>query len=301
MSTAQESAKGFLANLKKTVKGESKGKDAIVLYGGPGMGKTSLAAQFKPLFVIDGSDNGYLDLVRNGQLPEGFDPVLADNWEKTRAVTKELIEYAKNVPDDKKDFRAVCFENLGGFATHLREVVIAKYRKRPLKGDDESYDTALIRFNGFGGHTGAKDALPEWEAWLQDIVTLGHNGIRPLLLGHATNGKADAADQASAYARVVLDIHAELSKVVDRLMGNVGLITMKPVIVTQGVGGKKSRVDENAEARVLKMFSSPQFQGKNRYGIQTEIDMGNSPQWAFHNMAKAMGYNVAAPKEEGDE
>ena len=298
MATAVESAKGFLANLKKTVKGESKGKDALVFYGGPGMGKTSLAAQFKPLFVIDGSDNGYLDLVRNGQLPEGFDPVVADTWEKTRQVTKELIEYAKSVPDDKKDFRAVCFENLGGFATQLREVVIAKYRKRPLKGDDESYDTALIRFNGFGGHTGAKDALPEWESWLQDIVTLGHLGIRPLLLGHAANGKADSADQASAYARVVLDIHAELSKVVDRLMGNVGLITMKPVIVTGAAAGKKARVDENAEARVLKMFSSPQFQGKNRYGIQTEIDMGTNPGRAFRNLARAMGYAMAEPEEE---
>lgn len=300
MATAVESAKGFLAQLKKTVKSECKNLDAIVLYGAPGMGKTSLAAQFKPLFVIDGSDNGYLDLVRNGQLPEGYDPIMADSWEKLRTVTKELIEYAKNTPDADKKFRSVCFENLGGFATHLREVVIAKYRKRPAKGDDESYDTALIRFNAFGGYSGAKDSLPEWEAWLQDIVTLGHHGIRPLLLGHATNGKSDSADQTSAFARMVLDIHPELSKVVDRLMGNVGLITMKPVIVAAAGAGKKARVDENAEARVLKMFSSPQFQGKNRYGIQTEIDMGTNPGRAWRNLARAMGANIPEPEETGE-
>lgn len=298
MQTAKDNAKSFISSLKKTVRGECKSKDALVFYGGPGMGKTSLAAQFKPLFVIDGTDNGYMDLVSHGQLPEGYDPVVADSWDKTREVTKQLIEYAKDTPDAEKPFRAVCFENLGGFATHLREVVIAKYRKRPNKGDDESYDTALIRFNGFGGHTGAKDALPEWEAWLQDIVTLGNLGVRPILLGHATNGKADSADQTAAYARVVLDIHPELSKVVDRHMGNIGLITMKPVIVAAAGAGKKARVDENAEARVLKMFSSPQFQGKNRYGIQTEIDMGTNPGRAFRNLARAMGADIPEPEDQ---
>lgn len=301
MSTAQESAKGFLANLKKTVRSDSKQRDSIVLYGAPGMGKTSLAAQFKPLFVIDGSDNGYLELVRNGQLPEALDPLVADTWEKTRAITQELIEYAKNKPEAEREFRAVCFENLGGFVSHLRDVVIAKYRKRPQKGDDESYDTALIRFNSFGGYASSKDMLPEWEAWWADITALSKLGIRPILLAHATNGKQDMADQSGAFARVVVDIPAALSAVVDRLASNIGYITMKPVIVTGAAGGKKARVGEDAESRVLKMYPSPQFQSKTRYGIKSEIDMGNSPEWAFYNLATAMGYNVPAPKEKGDE
>lgn len=298
MTTVASSAKSFLAGLSKTVTGASQGKDAFVLYGGPGMGKTSLAAQCgggKPvLFVIDGSDNGYADLVRNGQLPAGLDPILADSWATLRATTKSLIEVAKETPPAERPFNAVAFENLGGFESLLQAEVIKKYQKSPAKGDDSSYDSALIRYNAWGGQ-GVKDGLPEWESWLRDIVTLGSLGIRPLLLGHSLTGKLDSADQSAAYARVVLALHPKLSEVVDRLMGNIALLGMRATIVVKGDSTKKARVDEQAECRYIKMHPSPQFQAKNRYGVTAEIDMGSSPKEAALNMFTAMGLVRSTP------
>lgn len=296
--TAKDATRAFLANLKPMVRTEQVSRDAILLYGPPNVGKTSLAAQFDPLFVIDGTDNGYTDLVRNGQLPEHLEPVVANDWKTLRSITDTLLDMVRTTPRAEWPFKSVAFENLGGFAAHLRDFVIEKYRKRPEKGCADDYDTALLRFNAWNGQ-GNKDGLPEWKQWVADVVELGVHGLRVLVLGHSASGKSTSAEQVAAHEKVVLDIHPYLANEVVKLFGNIGYITTKPLVLVEGGGTKKAKVAEKAESRVLKMVFSPQYEAKNRYGIKADIDMGDSPEEAFANLAQAFGY-APAPASDGE-
>ena len=290
MTTATLQPKDFLSSLKKTDRSKHVSRDLIVIYGAPGMGKTSLAAQFKtadkpPLFVTSGDDNGYMDLVKNGQLPEGLDPIVVTSWQHLQDVTQNILK-AVQENKDGLPFCAVVFENLGGFERHLRDHQVEKYQKNPRKGDSGTRDTAMMRFNEFGGHTGTKDASPDWESWLKAVVKIGEAGLRPILLGHAKGGKVDNAE--SSHSRIVLDLHATMAAVVEQVAGNIGYITMVPNILSKGGSAKETKVDDEPKTRILKFYPSPQFAGKNRYGISEPIEMGSSAAEAFKNLAAAM-------------
>jgi len=116
-------AVSILDRLRKAVNTDQ--KELMVLYGSPGNGKTSLASQFpKPLFVTDGRDGGYADLVRAGQVSSEISPIETTTWSDLREVTKALAN-----PDTPVDCQTVVFENLGGFQLSLVELQIERGAK----------------------------------------------------------------------------------------------------------------------------------------------------------------------------
>lgn len=289
MTTNTLTPQAFLAGLKAMDRTKHPAKDMLLLYGKPGVGKTSLAAQFKakgkhPLFVISGEDNGYVDLVRNNQLEEGLEPVVISSWDHLRETTRQILAAVKS--GTELPFCSVVFENLGGFEVHARDHQVGKYQKRPGKGEDGSYDAALQRFNAFGGHTGAKDISPEWQKWFEDLNEICKAGIRVILIAHAANGKEDNAE--TGHSTIIPDIAPKLLDVVQRVVGNIGYISVVPRITSVGDTAKKTKVDEEPRDRVLKFFTSPQFLAKNRYGIDSPIPMGSSAEDAFNNLVSAM-------------
>jgi len=217
-------AVSILDRLRKAVNTDQ--KELMVLYGSPGNGKTSLASQFpKPLFVTDGRDGGYADLVRAGQVSSEISPIETTTWSDLREVTKALAN-----PDTPVDCQTVVFENLGGFQLSLVELQI----ECGAKADNTTTEAARTKFLAWGGQ-GYKGCVAEFSDWLTDVrKILERNGcdgkpMRVILLGHSTlvKDKNPAGEIGEEFHRVDLDLHNELLKVLHRDEGvSVGCVSV---------------------------------------------------------------------------
>lgn len=285
-------AVGILERLKKAVNTEQ--KELMVFYGSPGTGKSSFAAQFpKPLFVTDGRDGGYADLVRSGQVSNDIAPIEASNWADLREVTKALASQ-----ETPLDCQTVVFENLGGFQLSLVEHQVAKN----ARSKSTTEEAAREAFLAWGGQ-GYKACVAEFSEWLTDVrKILERNGVdgkpmRVVLLGHSTlvKDKNPAGEIGEEFHRVDLDLHNELLKVLHRDVGCIGWMRQRPVVVKSDKGNRALSED----IREIVFHPSPNATAKNRWGLAPEpISMGKSAKEAFAFFSAAVAGAKAGTKGE---
>jgi len=287
-------AVSILDRLRKAVNTDQ--KELMVLYGSPGNGKTSLASQFpKPLFVTDGRDGGYADLVRAGQVSSEISPIETTTWSDLREVTKALAN-----PDTPVDCQTVVFENLGGFQLSLVELQI----ERGAKADNTTTEAARTKFLAWGGQ-GYKGCVAEFSDWLTDVrKILERNGcdgkpMRVILLGHSTlvKDKNPAGEIGEEFHRVDLDLHNELLKVLHRDVGCIGWMRQRPVVVKSDKGNRALSED----IREIVFHPSPNATAKNRWGLPPEpISMGKSAKEAFAFFSAAVAQAKASNTSKGE-
>lgn len=283
-----------LDRLRKAVNVDQ--KELMVFYGPPGTGKSSFAAQFpKPLFVTDGRDGGYADLVRAGQITSGIAPIETSTWTDLREVTKALAN-AETV----LDCQTVVFENLGGFQLSLVEQQI----ERSAKADNTTVEVARTKFLAWGGQ-GYKGCVAEFSDWLTDVrKILERNGcdgkpMRVILLGHSTlvKDKNPAGELGEEFHRIDLDLHTELLKVLHRDVGCIGWMRQRPVVVKSEKGNRALSED----IREIVFHPSPNATAKNRWGLSPEaISMGKSAKEAFAFFSAAVAQAKASNQTKGD-
>jgi hypothetical protein len=287
-------ALNVLDRLRKAVNTDQ--KELLVLYSSPGTGKTSFASQFpKPLFVTDGRDGGYADLVRAGQVSSEIAPIETTTWSDLREVTKALAN-----PDTPVDCQTVVFENLGGFQLSLVELQI----ERGAKADNTTTEAARTKFLAWGGQ-GYKGCVAEFSDWLTDVrKILERNGcdgkpMRVILLGHSTlvKDKNPAGEIGEEFHRVDLDLHNELLKVLHRDVGCIGWMRQRPVVVKSDKGNRALSED----IREIVFHPSPNATAKNRWGLPPEpISMGKSAKEAFAFFSAAVAQAKASNTSKGE-
>ncbi len=287
-------AVSILDRLRKAVNTDQ--KELMVFYGSPGNGKTSFASQFpKPLFVTDGRDGGYADLVRAGQVSSEIAPIETTTWADLREVTKALAN-----PDTPVDCQTVVFENLGGFQLSLVELQI----ERGAKADNTTTEAARTKFLAWGGQ-GYKGCVAEFSDWLTDVrKILERNGcdgkpMRVILLGHSTlvKDKNPAGEIGEEFHRIDLDLHNELLKVLHRDVGCIGWMRQRPVVVKSDKGNRALSED----IREIVFHPSPNATAKNRWGLPPEpISMGKSAKEAFAFFSAAVAQAKASNTSKGD-
>lgn len=287
-------AVNVLDRLRKAVNVDQ--KELMVFYGVPGTGKSSFAAQFpKPLFVTDGRDGGYADLVRAGQITSGIAPIETSTWTDLREVTKALAN-AETV----LDCQTIVFENLGGFQLSLVELQI----ERSAKADNITAEAARTKFLAWGGQ-GYKGCVAEFSDWLTDVrKILERNGcdgkpMRVILLGHSTlvKDKNPAGELGEEFHRIDLDLHTELLKVLHRDVGCIGWMRQRPVVVKSEKGNRALSED----IREIVFHPSPNATAKNRWGLPPEaISMGKSAKEAFAFFSAAVAQAKAANQPKGE-
>lgn len=287
-------AVNVLDRLRKAVNVDQ--KELLVVYGAPGTGKSSFAAQFpKPLFVTDGRDGGYADLVRAGQITSGIAPIETSTWTDLREVTKALAN-AETV----LDCQTIVFENLGGFQLSLVELQI----ERSAKADNITAEAARTKFLAWGGQ-GYKGCVAEFSDWLTDVrKILERNGcdgkpMRVILLGHSTlvKDKNPAGELGEEFHRIDLDLHTELLKVLHRDVGCIGWMRQRPVVVKSEKGNRALSED----IREIVFHPSPNATAKNRWGLPPEaISMGKSAKEAFAFFSAAVAQAKAANQPKGE-
>jgi len=275
--------KAILDRLTKKV---DKGlKDAICFFGPVGVGKSSLAAEFpKPLFVTDGRDKGYADLVRNGLVEDGIDPIEATDWDSLVAVTKALAD-----PETPLDCETIVFENLGGFQMNL----VDKYIANEVAKTGKSKDVVLTAFMGWGG-VGFKSVAGDFSAWFRtanSILERTNNAGKPLrviYIGHSALAKDKnlSGDPGEEFYRVDIDLHPELLKIFHRDCSNIGWIRQRPLVIKNPAGGAGRALAE--DIRELVFVASGAGTSKNRWGLTESISMGSSSKHAFANLVNAI-------------
>lgn len=275
-------------------------KDLLCLFGPPGVGKTSLAAEFPgSQFVTDGRDKGFSDLVRCGRIPATYDPIEATDWDSLREITRLLAN-----PDTPVDCETVVFENFGGFQLHLAEKLIADEVAKTGK----SVGVVTDKFHAWNGQ-GYKAGISEFSGWFRDacsIVERKNSAGKPMRVifnGHTilVKDKNLAGDIGEEFYRVDIDLYPEYQRVVHRDCGNIGWIRQRPLVV-KAEGGKGVGRALTDDIREIVFHPSGNATAKNRWGLGPDpISMGTSSKHAFTNLVNAIGAAKKANATKGDD
>jgi len=260
-------------------------RDVICLFANPGVGKSSLAAEFPgACFVTDGRDKGFFDLVRNGLVKSAFDPIEAPDWQSLVDVTKALAD-----PSTPLDCETIVFENLGGFQLHLGEKLINDEVSKTGK------DRTLVTDKFFAYNSqGFKSGISDFSAWFRTACSITErvnnagNSMRVILNGHtiAAKDKNVAGEVGEEFYRIDVDLHPEYLKILHRDCGAIGWLRQRPLVI-KGEKGAVGRALTD-DIREIVFHSSGNATAKNRWGITEAIPMGKSSKEAFKNLKTAI-------------
>lgn len=243
------------------------GATTICHYGVSGVGKTSMWSFLPKVgFLFDPRDEGIEDLVRFGQCPEPHWQAQASDWDDTKRLLSEVANQEHGVEHLVVDsltgfelfcFRAHCAENFGG--DWSKEGFLA-YQQGPKNA--------------------AKTDWPEFLDLLDDVrrsgisvVVIAHSQVKPFNNPDGENYdqhmpylEKDTWQQTHRWAKAVLFHHIEVA------------LEKK---------GTKWKARQDVSDRCIYTEPGPTFVAKNRWGIATRIDCGNSPRESYDNFMSA--------------
>jgi hypothetical protein len=240
-----------------------------VIYGPPGIGKTELGAQLPGCaFLVDDKEDGINTLKESGRGVRQDIPVFpaARSWSDVLGILDDLRtgdhSHKGLVSDAQGGVERLCHEHVcqreyggewgeKGFASYQRGYDVSL-------GDWRQYLHALDRLRDERG---------------MNIILLAHSKIAPFKnpSGHD-------------YDRYCVDMHHKTWALTHKwadlvLFLNYDVTTTKEGGKTKGRGGQR---------RVMHTEHDAAFEAKNRHGLPSEIDMGNSGADAWGNLVGAL-------------
>jgi len=212
----------------------------IVIYGVPGIGKTTLAANApSPIFLPVEDGLGTL------QVPAFPQP---QSWSDVLSALNVLL-------NDDHPFQTVVLDSLD--------------KLEPLIWDHVCKINKQDRIESFGYGKGYVHALTEWRTLLHRLDNLRDKGMTIVLLAHSTVVRFDAPD-TEPYDRYQLRLH----KAADAAVGDWAdaILFANYKVVTVDAAGDKKRGIGRGE-RALHTTERPAYRAKNRYQMSDSIPM----------------------------
>lgn len=240
---------------------------AAVLYGPPGIGKTSIGAQMAaPIFLIDRNEQG-VETLRNQDLipPETAVLPVAEDWES-------VLEMVNQLAAGGHEYKTLVVDTIGGIEwlchTHVCETKFGgKW------GDD-----------GFASfQRGYELALPEWKRILTAFDKCRDAGMGVMLLGHSVV-KPHRDPAGADFDRYVPALHHKTWGITHRWADMILFCNYDNTAQKDKAGRAKGRTGEP----LMWTKYSAAFDAKNRHNLPECIPMGTSAREAFGNLRNAL-------------
>lgn len=246
----------------------------IVVYGPSGVGKTSFAAHFPNCgFVYDPQEEGILDLVEYGQAP-------APVFDQEVSTFEDLLGVCEDIAAGNHAVETVVFDSLTGlerlaFAFHCREYF-----------DDDWSAKGFYSFQQ-GPKNAAKTDIPRM---LDAFDSVRRAGVNVVLLAHS-QVKVYSNPEGSDYDRFIPVCDKETWQQVHRWAKAVLFYNYYVDVDSrrskEAAAFRKGKAKAGSEARYLYSTWSPSYDAKNRYDLDSLIDVGGSGEEAFDGFCKA--------------
>ena len=250
----------------------------ILIYGAPGIGKTSIAAAFpNPIFLLTRGEDGLVNLINHGRVQpakffaqESGLPQFAETWEDVIGAIEELLA----VPHDHKTF---VLDTMNGAERLCHEHVCRR---------DYAGNWGESGFVGY--HRGYGTAVNDWRQLLQLLTDLGQKrGMTVVSLLHSS--VRDIPNPMGArFEQWIPALHKSTWEATAGWC-NMILFAQQRIFVSDDVKGRRGKA--HTGGRVLCCTGAGPFESKNQHGLPDEIEMGNSGAEAFANLVAAVKLN----------
>lgn len=222
------------------VRGKQAAPAKVVLYGGEGLGKSTLASQFpNPLILDTEKGTKHLDVAR----------VSVGDWQTLKTAVASLKV-------DRQGFSTLVVDSVDWAERMLVERVCKDANKDSVEA--------------FGFGKGWVVVAEQMAKFLDALDGLVHAGMHVVLVGHSCVKRTSPPEMTEGYDRHELKLSKQVSALVKEWADAVIFLNYRTKVV-EGTDGRAKAI--GGKERYMYAERCAAFDAKNRYGLPAEMPM----------------------------